>query len=92
MKNSHAQHEQHADTVRVDVVHIAGHIRVTQEMADDIKLVQQAMSQPVSREEYEAWLAEPDEEEGYPHEHVYRCQDCGEIGRGPEHSDGNACG
>jgi len=28
------------------------------------------------------------EEAPPPHEHVYRCQDCGEIGRGPEHSDG----
>jgi hypothetical protein len=24
-----------------------------------------------------------------PHEHVYRCQDCDEIGRGPAHIDGS---
>lgn len=50
----------------MDVVHIAGHIRVTQEMADDIKRVHQAMSRPVSREEYEAWLAEPDDDDNGP--------------------------
>jgi len=40
----------------------------------------------------ELWALDPSKDprrdghgpEDYPHEHVYRCQDCGEIGRGPE--------
>lgn len=79
-----------AESVRVDVVKVAGFVRITAQMAEDIRRMKEAMSHPVSQEEYEAWLAEPDDEGWYctdecDHEaSVYQC----EQSDGSEGADG----
>lgn len=42
---------------------VAGWVVITPEMAEDIRRTNEAMAQPVSREAYEAWLNEPDEDD-----------------------------
>jgi hypothetical protein len=55
---------QIAESIRLDMVKIAGHVRISRELAEDLRLMREAMSRPISREDWEAWLAEPDPDWG----------------------------
>lgn len=67
-----------------DVVKVAGFVRITKQMAEDIAAMKRAMAQPISQEEYEAWLAEPDENCG-----DFWCEACPDL---PDQLDGQADG
>lgn len=50
--------EEHAGDVRK----VAGLVCITRQMVEDIEAMKRAMAQPVSKDDWEAWLAEDDDE------------------------------